>query len=160
MLAVSDTSPLNYLCLIDCADVLGRLFQRVIVPSAVQAELMRESTPPSVRLWMSAPPEWLEVHASDHTSSDPDLAHLHPGERAVILLAQDLGADVLLLDERRARAAATARHLRVAGVLGLLDEAAARALLDLRDAMSRLQRTSFRASPALYATVLSRHGIE
>ena len=35
MIAVSDTSPLNYLILIELQDVLPKLFGRVLIPEAV-----------------------------------------------------------------------------------------------------------------------------
>ncbi len=47
MIIVSDTSPLNYLVLIGCVDVLERLFGRVIIPEAVLNELRHEKTPPA-----------------------------------------------------------------------------------------------------------------
>lgn len=36
---IADTGPINYLVLIGNADILPILFERVILPSAVQAEL-------------------------------------------------------------------------------------------------------------------------
>jgi predicted nucleic acid-binding protein len=48
-IVVSDTSPLNYLLLCGAADVLPRLFGRVIVPRAVLAELGSDDAPPIVR---------------------------------------------------------------------------------------------------------------
>ena len=58
---VSDTTPLNYLVLIDAVDLLPRLYQRVLIPPAVRDELTRPKTPETVRLWMIQPPSWLEV---------------------------------------------------------------------------------------------------
>jgi len=36
---VADTSPVNYLVLIDCIDVLRRLYARVVIPDEVLSEL-------------------------------------------------------------------------------------------------------------------------
>ncbi len=38
-LVVADAGPLHYLILIDCADILPRLFNRVLIPPAVREEL-------------------------------------------------------------------------------------------------------------------------
>lgn len=155
MLAVADTSPLCYLRLIDCADVLPQLFDEVAVPDAVVAELMHPRTPESVRSWLSAPPEWLKVRSLG-TPPERVLDHLHPGEREAIALAVELNAERILLDDKAARLAAQARGLRVSGVLGILAEAARRGWLDLPQAIGRLRQTSFRASPALLRAVLVR----
>lgn len=61
MIVVADTSPLNYLILIEQVDILVPLFQSVIVPSAVRHELLAPTAPPMVRRWASDPPHWLEV---------------------------------------------------------------------------------------------------
>jgi len=47
-LVVADTGPINYLVLIGSIDVLGALFEKVILPSTVQAELMDPGAPQSV----------------------------------------------------------------------------------------------------------------
>jgi predicted nucleic acid-binding protein len=61
MIVISDTSPLNYLILIECIDVLPELYGRVVIPEGVLAELQRESTPQVVKKWIAAHPDWLEM---------------------------------------------------------------------------------------------------
>ena len=48
MIVVADTSPLNYLVLIHCPDILSVLYTRVLVPTAVMKELDDTRTPPVV----------------------------------------------------------------------------------------------------------------
>ena len=48
-LIIADTGPINYLVLIGNIDLLPILFEKVILPSAVQAELADPDAPPSVR---------------------------------------------------------------------------------------------------------------
>ena len=48
---VADTSPLHYLVLTNTIDLLPRLFQQVIAPDVVRAELLAEETPALVRAW-------------------------------------------------------------------------------------------------------------
>ena len=57
----ADTGPINYLVLIGHIGLLPTLFQKVILPSAVQRELDDGETPPSVRDWIANPPVWVEV---------------------------------------------------------------------------------------------------
>jgi len=147
MTVVSDTSPLNYLILTGLDEILHELFGRVLLPGTVFDELCSSGAPEKVRAWISAPPEWIEIHRLP--SLGPELAHLDPGEREAIALAGQIGPSLLLLDEAKARDAATQRGLHVVGTLGLLDRAAAAGLIDLHDALARLRRTTFRASPKL-----------
>jgi len=58
-LVIADTEPVNYLVLIGNIDLLPLLFQTVILPSAVRAELADPDAPPPVRSWISDPPAWL-----------------------------------------------------------------------------------------------------
>jgi predicted nucleic acid-binding protein len=45
MIVVSDTSPINYLLLINQIDLLPRLFQQIIVPDVVRDEMVDPSAP-------------------------------------------------------------------------------------------------------------------
>jgi predicted nucleic acid-binding protein len=45
MIVVADTSPINYLILIEEINILTRLYGKVVVPPTVRDELLRLSTP-------------------------------------------------------------------------------------------------------------------
>ncbi len=72
MIVISDTSPINYLILIECVNVLPELYGRVMIPEGVFEELQRQSTPEVVREWIAAIPSWLEVHQA-HVPVAPEL---------------------------------------------------------------------------------------
>jgi predicted nucleic acid-binding protein len=130
MIVVSDTTPLNYLILVEAISILHALFGRVYAPPAVIRELSDPRSPELVRRWASSPPDWLIVQAP--TSLDPSLK-LGPGEREAILLAHELSADFILIDERKGCKVATARGLKVVSTLAILEEAGARKLLGVRN---------------------------
>ena len=153
---VADTSPLCYLVLIGCVDVLPVMFGRVEIPGAVRDELSASDAPPPVSAWMARPPGWLGVYAVEY-EPDAALRRLHSGEREAIILAEQLGADLIVLDEKLGRRVATGRGLRVTGTLGVLKEASARGLIDLPSAVERLRQTTFRASPRLLQNLLKEH---
>jgi predicted nucleic acid-binding protein len=150
MTVVADTSPLNYLVLIDAFAVLPSLYPRVIVPRTVAVELAHLRTPESVRRWIERPPEWLEIVPDPAT--DEALNHLDPGERTAIALAVSLRAQRLLIDDYAGRVEAERRGLKVTGTLGVLAAAHRATLLDFELAAARLGTTTFYLSPRLLAT--------
>jgi predicted nucleic acid-binding protein len=157
MILVSDTTPLNHLILIEAIDVLPALFGRVYAPEAVLRELADPRGPQTVREWAGSPPSWLTVQKPVRLDSTLP-RKLHGGEVEAISLAQELAADWVLIDERRATREAKDRGLRVAGTLVILEEAGARNLLDYPTTRDRLvNQTNFyvtedvlRASDARY----------
>jgi len=155
VIVVADASPINYLLLTGYIEVVPKLFERVAFPLAVHRELLHSGSPQLVRAWASQLPSWCEVIVKEE-KPDPELIKLDAGERAAIQLAAELEADFLLIDERAGRRAAIAKGLPVIGVLGLLDRADRRGLLDLRDALRKLDRTNFRIAPQLKAAYLRR----
>jgi predicted nucleic acid-binding protein len=66
------------------------------------------------------------------------------GEKAALILAASLGADLLLLDDREGAKVAREKGFRVIGTLRVLHLAASRGLLDLAESFDRLKRTNFR----------------
>lgn len=86
MIVVADTSPLNYLILIDEVELLPVLFGKVLVPQAVFQELAHPKAPLKVREWIVRLPAWLEVHTVV-SNAGPALMKLDLGEREAIQLA-------------------------------------------------------------------------
>jgi predicted nucleic acid-binding protein len=46
MIVVADTSPINYLLLINQIDLLPHLFQEIIIPDVVRDEMLDPEAPP------------------------------------------------------------------------------------------------------------------
>jgi predicted nucleic acid-binding protein len=155
MLVVADASPLHYLVLLESPHILHTLFGRIIIPRAVAEELQHPQTPARVRAWIAHSPEWLEIRAVG-VPMDATLAHLDSGEQEAIMLAQELQADLLLMDEWEGRREAERRTLAVTGVLGVLERAAQASLLDLPSTLTRLLATNFYAPANLIRDLLAR----
>jgi predicted nucleic acid-binding protein len=156
MIVIADTTPLNYLKLIDRVWILPQLYGRVLIPAAVWHELQRPETPESVRVWLAARPAWLEIR-DVRGSPASALESLGAGESEAMTLAEELRADWLIMDDQAARRMATGRRLRVIGTLGVLAEAAEHGLVDLADAIARLQQTTFYVSPKVLEPLLERY---
>jgi predicted nucleic acid-binding protein len=154
--AVLDTSPVSYLILIGEVGLLPALYNGLSIPSAVSAELLHPKAPLVIRRWMGDRPAWLEVRPIG-LSPARGLARLQAGEREAILLAEEFGADQVVLDDLEAREAALERGLKVTGLIGVLDQAATRGLIDLPTVLERLRRTNFHAAPRLLKDLLDRH---
>jgi predicted nucleic acid-binding protein len=154
MIVVADTSPINYLLLIQEIDILPKMYGKVVIPRAVHEELQRPVAPEIVRAWISQAPAWLEIRIPN-SAPDSSLAKLDPGERDAIMLATELRADQLIVDDREGRKQAEERRIPVIGTLGVLKEAATLGLLDLRLSVERLQTTSFHIAPEVLRSLLN-----
>ncbi len=146
MIVVSNSSPLIALARIGRLSLLASFYKRILIP----AEVVRNA-------------DWIEV-APQKSSTDPSLAqacqNLGAGERGAILLAKSLDADLVLLDERRARRAARDADLSVVGCLGILEAGARRGLVsDLRQAYIDLLRQGVRFDIRLLQDNLARLGL-
>jgi predicted nucleic acid-binding protein len=157
MLAVTNTSPLLYLVLIEQVDLLRALYGQVVVPRAVAEELQHPSTPRNARAWVRALPAWCALRSPRHPTPS-ELSRLGAGEREAILLAEEWEADRVLLDDSAGRKAAWQRALHVTGTLGVLGQAAQRGLVDFPRAVARLHTTSFRMPPpAILEGIMARY---
>lgn len=155
MIVVSDATAINHLGRAGLIFILPEMLGIVIVPSAVYAELQAGETPRAVREIVEAKPGWLQVRKATFVV-DAELDQLDRGEREAILLAEELKADLLLMDERKGRRIATKRKITIIGTLGLLERAAGLGMVDFRNALNALKSSDFYVSRDLEADFLKR----
>lgn len=156
MIVVADTSPLNYLVLIGEIELLPALYDKILIPQIVLAELQHPHAPAQVRAWAAVPPDWCEACAVD-SAADATLTKLDDGERDAIFLALKYRVDTLLIDEADGRREAVRRHLQVLGTISILEKAAQRGWIDFRSALGKLDQTNFRLSRRLRMDFLTRN---
>ncbi len=149
MIVVADTSPVRYLILIGEIELVPKLYGRVLIPSAVFAELRASASPEPVRKFTEDGPEWLEIATLSQPIENDLLRILHLGESEAIQLATEIKADLLLIDEKRGRAVAVDRGLEIIGTIGVLLSAHRKGLVDLEESISKLQGTDFYMSSEL-----------
>lgn len=154
---VADTTPVRYLAEIGHLDLLPRLFETIFIPSVVYEELQHPASPQIVRAVFNPPPAWLKIVATEVADDDPVLMALDEGEKAALTLGVTLGADLILIDERKGAAAARIKGLEFTGTLGILIRAAQRQWIDLADAFARLRQTNFYCSEDLMRSLLARY---
>jgi uncharacterized protein len=112
MLVICDTSSVTALIQIGRDSLLPTLFGEVRIPSAVDRELRRfhSSLPPFLGVQ-----EVRDTLAVELLTQDLDC-----GEAEAIVLAEEVRADYLLIDEKLGRSTAESRGLKVMGLLGVL----------------------------------------
>ena len=152
MIVVADTSVLINLCRIGQAELLVPLYREVFIPPEVATEF-RELAEHEPRFAGLAIPTLVR----QRPTTRPWVAEpLHAGERAALSLALELRADAILVDERRAHAAARRLGLRTIGLLAVLLDAKSLGLLpQVTPLLTALREDAgFWMSDALYARVL------
>ena len=159
MIIVSDTSPITNLAAINQLDLLRQLYGRIVIPQAVYNEMafVGKIVPGTIEVktlnWIETQPvtDSARVIFFQNNQDGIDL-----GEAEAIVLAQELNADLLLMDERRGRAVALSQELNVVGLLGVLLQAKQRGFIpEIKSLMDQLiYDADFRVSPRLYQTVL------
>ncbi|BAZ06565.1 DUF3368 domain-containing protein [Calothrix sp. NIES-3974] len=125
MIVISDTSAITNLASINKLALLPLLYQQVIIPEAVYRELVDIEPPVPGSAEVQAA-SWLEVKLITNREVVERLqteVRLDPGESEAIALVLELGADLLLIDERRGRAEADRLGIKITGLLGILVEA-------------------------------------
>ncbi len=152
---VSNTGPLIALAGIGQFHLLRGLFGTVYIPSAVKAEVQDETS-----LAALSAADWIVVCVVQGGFAVQLLREeLDPGECEAIVLAGELGAALLLVDERAAIHRARAVGLQAVGTLGVLLMAKDRGLLNLvKPSLDDLRRTGFHMSEILYRRVLYSAG--
>ena len=159
MIVVSNATPLIAFAKLDRLTLLRDLFQTVHIPQAVYQEVaVRGPDRPGAAQIRQA--EWLHVHEPENRTKINYLqADLDSGEAEVLVLAEELGADWVLLDESRARVAAELLDLSFTGTIGLLllakrlDKVSA-----IRPLLDELQAKKFYLSHRVYQAALNEAG--
>jgi uncharacterized protein len=152
---VSNTGPILALVQIGQLDLLRHLFGNIRIPAAVQAEVKDETSVAAI-----AAARWITVQAvQDRLAVQLLREELDAGESEAIILAKEISAELVLIDERAATHKARTVGLTVIGTLGLL-------LLGKQDGhlaaieplLEKLRSLGFYMSIDLYAEVLRTAG--
>ena len=156
---VSDTSPIRTLCHLGRIDWLQSLFSEVFIPPAVVSELEH----PASRLApiLVSAISHLRVRAPNSQGRVNELlSSLDRGESEAIALAEELHADLILMDELDGRETAERLGIAVTGTLGILLRAKQQGLCqEIRPLMDRLQsELNFFVAPPLRTLVLQAAG--
>nr|WP_211178715.1 DUF3368 domain-containing protein [Brasilonema octagenarum] len=140
--------------------MLQQLYSNIIIPQAVYDEMVNldYAVPGASEVQTLS---WIQhQQVINRTLVTSLLAELDQGEAEAIVLAIELGADLLLLDERRGRKVASRYGLNITGLLGILIEAKHKGLIPtVKPVLDDLiLQVGFRVSNKLYADTLQAAG--
>ena len=124
---VSNTTPLITLASIDKLDLLQKLFGKIYIPHAVLKEV--KAGKGKIGYFEIDSCEWIIPQKIANVFSRNYLIDLDDGEAETIILAEELHADIVLIDEILARSFAEVRGLTLSGSLGVLLEAKKRGII-------------------------------
>jgi predicted nucleic acid-binding protein len=126
---VVNATPIIALSLIGKLGLLHQLYGEVLLPPAVQSEVLAGGQHSLGSAELREAP-WLRVvPLRDTRRADLLLTDLDQGEAEVIVLAQEQYAQLVILDERLARRHARRLGLSMTGTLGILLRAKERGLV-------------------------------
>jgi predicted nucleic acid-binding protein len=157
MIVVSDTSCIINLAIVNRLSLLRSLFQEVIIPDAVYNEIVVDgSTEPGADEVKNA--NWISSKKCHNKLLLGELLKtLDEGESEAIVLAIELNATLLLIDEEKGRKEAERLKIQYTGLLGVLLIAKEKGLLtEIKPIIDELMlKAEFRISPKLYREVLT-----
>lgn len=155
MIVVSNTTPLSELAKVGKMYLLRDIFGQVIIPQQVHDEVTTGNHP-AVKQVRSA--TWLEIRTVSDEQKVINLQRqtgLDRGESAAIVLAEELNAQRLLIDEWAGREVAKSRNLPIIGTVGILLIAKQQGLIPkVKPILDDLIRAGKRIQPSLYQDVL------
>jgi len=158
---VSDTSVLHYLSVTRQFNCLPKLFGQIFIPPAVWNEINHVELPVHSLVTNAIAAGWLKVQSPHDAQTVRSLLFsLGAGESEAIVLATELQASLLLIDDLDGRITAQKLNLQVMGTVGILARARKNGLIQqLKPLLDELIATHrFRFDKKLYADVLREVG--
>ena len=152
---IVNTTPLIALADIGQLDLLRNLYTEVMIPSAVNSEIISEPA----RTLVSAA-DWIKIKSIGVKAQKSSFSsRLHSGEIEVILLAQENEADLLIMDDNAAKKTAKFLGFTVTGTMGVLLRAKREGLItEVKPLPERLIEDGLFVSPTVQNYVLKQAG--
>ena len=144
MIVLSDSGPLIALSKINYLHILNEFFNEIIIPQAVWMEVVEKGNKrPGSKEVQNA--HWILVNEAKDILGIEALKHeIGVGESETIILAKELNADIVLIDDRIAREIARSMGLNVTGTLAIIYEAINRNIIneDFREIIKVLRKNN------------------
>ena len=162
MIVVSNASPLITISKLKLFSHLPALYETVIVPDAVFKEvaLRGAGRPGASELTRGIASGVIARQQAKNSLAVSALSEfIGAGESEAIILASEIGADAVILDDNKARIVADSMHLHVMGTIGiLLDMKQSKVISKIKPFLDSAIRFGFRIAPDLYLKILRAAG--
>ncbi|MCX7839508.1 MAG: DUF3368 domain-containing protein [Anaerolineae bacterium] len=158
MIVVSNTTPLVGLASIQRFDLLKQLFGEVYIPQAVYAEAVVKGREEGGAKREGSTATWIRVvQVKDRLAVEVLLDEMDVGEAEAIVLAREIGADWVLMDEKKGRRKLLQMGINKIGTLGILLKAKQLGLLPaIRPEIEKLRQHGFSVSQDVIDAILQQ----
>lgn len=151
---IVNSTPLIVLGNIGKLELLKELYEEIIIPRAVFEEVTIKNDNANLKLLQNK--EWIKVlEVKDKTNRKMYQSKLHDGEVEVMMLANEISADLLIIDDNAAKKTAKFLGYTVTGTLGVLLKAKLEETVDeIKPILSEMLQQGFYISPQVLEMVL------
>jgi predicted nucleic acid-binding protein len=158
-IVVSDTTAITHLARVGALNLIHQLYLTIYIPEAVHSELTSHGMDiPGAKEVKRLP--WIKTQkVKNRERVKFHSSFLDPGESEAIALAEEMHADILIIDEKIGRGYAKSLGLQITGMAGILLLAKEQKLIPLvKPYLDRLMATKFKLGLKLYEQALELAG--
>ncbi len=154
---VVNTTPIISLGNVAHLHIFRMLYGQITIPHAVFREAMAKDDFAFYQLLKNL--DWIKLEECPKFNREEFNKNLHVGEIEAIVLAQNLNADLIILDDNNARKAAKNLGLTITGTVGVLLKAKHCGILsDVKTLIQEMRDNGFHLSDKILNTVLQEAG--
>lgn len=154
---VVNTSPIIYLSSINSISLLKKLFQEVFIPDAVKREIISGGKD-NFGFQEIQNEKWIKTqNIKNELAKKYLLTDIDDGEAEVIVLAEELKSNIIIMDDKLGRKIARLRGFAVIGTLRLLVIAKDKEIItEVKPLLNRLREAGFWVSDNVYKDILKQ----
>jgi len=150
---ISNTTPILSLLKINKLEILKELYGQIIIPNAVYQEIEEGKHKEFYTNLKEI--DWIVINSIKDQNSRAYFVDLDDGEAEVLILAKELNADLVILDEILGRRYAKVLEFNLTGTLGVLLKAKEKGIVSsLKNLLHELTEKGTWLNPKLITKVL------
>ncbi|GET28524.1 DUF3368 domain-containing protein [Prolixibacter sp. SD074] len=156
---VSNTTPIISLLKLNRLKLLQKIYKQIYIPTAVYNEIEAGKAKGYYRDLSEI--DWINIIEIQDKQAVKYFLDLDAGEAEAIVLATELNADLIILDEKLGRFHAKHADLKVTGTIGILIKAKSEGLIEkLKPLLNELTDKEVWISEKLKSEILKKVGEE
>jgi uncharacterized protein len=154
---VSNTTPLISLLKLDRLEILNKIYSEICIPSAVYNEIEAGRDKPFYRDLSKI--DWIKIIEIQNQNALKYFLDLDSGEAEAIVLATEIKADLIIMDEKLGRFHAKHADLKVTGIIGVLIKAKQQGIItEIKPLLSELIEKNIWIGDKLMNEILTQTG--